>query len=325
MRIELLETNISNRRQYDISDIVKDPITWTTSLSSQPGKLQFDMLNDSNVYLGSGDEIELRVDGKKVFKGKVFSRRRGLEDVWSVTAYDSTFYLRNEDTLLFNANTLGDRFKHICETQRLPYKILDRPSYKCSAVVEDKHTYYSMLEDALEETRKSSGQRFGFWDNFGTMELFNLNRQITNLVIGDESLMTNYSFEVSIEDAANSVKVLREDKDKGKREIHTASHSGNISKWGKLQIVDTISDADLNSAQLKQRADVLLKEKNKEAQTISVEALGDLSLRAGNSFTWRNSDVTKDSVGNDSLALITHCVHQIGTKPKMTLEVEVVA
>ncbi len=107
---------------------------------------------------------------------------------------------------------------------------------------------------------------------------------ITKLVIGDNSLMTDYDYEASIDDAANSVKVMREDKEKGKREIFVAQNNANVEKWGKLQIVETVSDADLNSSQLQQQANVLLSEKNKETRTISVDAIGHLSIRAGNSF-----------------------------------------
>ena len=331
MRIEILETSITNRQQYDISDLCKG-ISWFTSTEYQPGKLQFDFLDNSTVYLREGDEVEMRIEGQNVFKGKVFKRKRkmGANGFWSITAYDKTRYLKNEDTLLFNVNSVTDRFKRICEVQGLPYKVLDKATYNCTAVVEDKHTYYSMLKDAIEETRKGSGQRFAFWDNFGTLEIFNLNRQITKLVIGDESLMTDYEYELSIDDAANSVKVLREDKEKGKREIYVEKDNKNIEKWGKLQIVETISDADLNTSQLKQRNRELLKEYNKPTITTSVKALSNLEIRAGKLFTWRNSDLTRDNVngvkiGDETLVLVTQCTHSFDDTAMMDLEIEVIA
>ena len=180
-----------------------------------------------------------------------------------------------------------------------------------------------MLESAIEETAVSGGQRYAFWDNFGTLELFNLNRGITNLVIGDSSLMTGFSLTKSIDEAANSVKVMREDKDKGKREIYSAKNDKNIEKWGKLQVVETISDADLNANQLKARATELLKEKNVEALTADIDAISDLSIRAGKSFTWRNAKTKAYGVGNDSLVLVTRCVHTFSQNPTMSLEIEV--
>jgi len=75
MNVKILETSIINGDQYDLSEIVSD-IKWTTGLNSQPGILEFSMLDDVNVFLRSGDIIEVIVDSKKIFKGKVFSRKK---------------------------------------------------------------------------------------------------------------------------------------------------------------------------------------------------------------------------------------------------------
>lgn len=324
MNIKVLETSIKNREQYDISSLVES-LTWSTNIQSQPGKLTFSMLDDKTVFLRAGDTIEVIIDNKKIFKGKVFIRQKGKESKWSIIAYDNLRYLKNEDTLLFSASSSSDRFKKICEVQGIPYKIVDKSSYKCAAVIEDTHTYFSMIQDAIDETRKGYGIRYAIWDNYGTLEHFDLNGKITKIVLGDNSLITGYSYEASIEDAFNSVKVMREDKDKGKREIFTAQHKGNIEKWGKLQMVETISDAELNSSQLQKQANDLLRENNRETQTISLDAIGNLSLRAGNSFILRLSDLKRDYIGNDNLALITQCTHSFGSDYSMSLEVEVVA
>lgn len=324
MKIQLLETSVRNNQQYDISEICSPP-KWTTSTLSQPGKLEFEMLDDEKVFLLEGDIIEMIVDGKKIFKGKVFIREHKKDGKWRIVAYDAMRYLQNEDTLVFSASSASSRFQTICRTQGIPFKVLDQSSYACTAVVEDKHTYYSMLDDAIEETRKNQKIRYGFWDNYGTLEFFNLNRMVTNLVIGDNSLLIDYDYSASIDDAANSVKVMREDKETGKREIFTAQNAVNIARWGKLQIVETISDADLNSSQLQAKANALLNEKNRVTKTISLEAIGDLTIRAGKSFTLRLSNLTRDGIGNDNLVLVTSCRHDFSDGHKMNLTVEVVA
>lgn len=75
MKIQILETSMQNREQYDISEICTPPV-WNTSIESQPGSLQFEMLDDSKVFLRNGDIIEMKIDGKLYFKGKVFSRTK---------------------------------------------------------------------------------------------------------------------------------------------------------------------------------------------------------------------------------------------------------
>lgn len=325
MNIQLLETSVRNRQQYDITEISTLP-KWSTSLKSQPGSLEFKMLDDKKVFLLEGDIIELKINGQKIFKGKVFIRERTKQGSWRIVAYDLTRYLQNEDTLVFSASTASSRFRTICQTQGLSFKLLDTSTYACTAVVEDKHTYYSMIAEALEETHKHQKVRFGFWDNYGSLEFFNLNRMITKLIIGDQSLLTDYEYSASIDEAANIVKVMREDKESGKREVFSAQHKGNIEKWGKLQIVETISDAELNSSQLQAKARALLSEKNKVTKTINLPSvIGNLAIRAGNSFTLRLADLTRDGIGKDNLALVTSCKHDFSNGHTMSLSVEVVA
>lgn len=324
MILKILETSVTNNKQYDISEIVGG-VVWTTGLNAQPGTLEFTMIDDPQVFLQAGDIIECYADGKKLFKGKVFRRRKTKDKKWQVTAHDNLRYLKNEDTLLFDASSSSTRFKKICQTQNVPHRVLQASTYNCAPVIEDKHTYFSMLQDAFDETRRGHGLRYAVWDNFGTLEHFDLNAKITKLVIGDESLLVNYDYEASIEEAFNSVKVMREDKDKGKREIFSAKHDGNIAKWGRLQLVEIINDADLNSSQLQKQANDLLKENNKELKTLSLEAIGSLEIRAGNSFILRLADLSRDGVGKDSLALVTKCRHDLSAAHVMDLEVEVIA
>ena len=324
MTLQIFETSITNNQMYDITDIVSSP-SWSTSTNFQAGKFTFSILESKSVFLKSGDIIEAKNDGKTFFIGKVFSRSKSKDKSWKITAYDNLFYLKNEDTLIFGASSAASRFKTICETQGLSYKVLDNPGYNCPAAVMDGKTYFSMLDESIKDTRTNYGVRYGICDNAGTLEFYNYNRQITKLVLGDESLVTNYSYQSSIEDSANSVQVVREDSEKKTREIYTASNSGTIQKWGKLQIVEKVTDADLNSSQLQSQANALLAENNQETRTLSLDAVGNFELQAGNSFVLRLSDLEKEGISQDSLALVLSCSHSLGPVHTMSLEVEVLA
>ncbi|WEI91863.1 XkdQ/YqbQ family protein [Enterococcus casseliflavus] len=325
MNLQILETSMVNRQMYDISEIVSDP-RWTTGIASQPGKLEFTILDDRSVYLRSGDIIEAKADGKTFFKGKVFIRKKQHAKLWQIVAYDNLRYLKNEDTIVFGASSISARFKRICETQGMPYRILDHVPYNCPAAVMDNKTYFSMLEDSLADTRLNyGGMRYSIRDNAGTLEFATFNRLITKLVLGDASLLTDYSYEATIDQAANAVKVIREDSEKNTREIYTASHGGNIEKWGRLQIVETVSEADLNASQLQQQANALLRAKNEEVKKINVSAIGSMEISAGNSFILRLKELEREGIGNDNLALVTSCTHHLGKTHTMNLEVEVVA
>jgi len=324
MKIQILETSINNNQVYDITEIVSQ-VRWTTGLDSQPGKLEFSILEDKAVFLRAGDIIEVIADGKKLFKGKVFVRKKKKEKLWQITAYDNLRYLKNEDTIVFGAGTASARFTKICQTQGVPYKVLDNSGYNCAAVVQDKKTYFTMIDEAIRETRTGNYMRYGIRDNYGTLEFFALNRFVTKLVLGDGSLVTGYNYEASIDDAYNAIKVIREDKDTETREVYASTHSGNIAKWGRLQMVENVSDADLNSAQLKQQAADLLAEHNKETKTLSLDCVGSLDIQAGCSFVLRLADLQRDSIGNDNLGLVTSCTHSLESIHAMDLEVEVLS
>lgn len=324
MNLKIIETSIENNEQFDISEMVSSPV-WTTGTESQPGMLEFKMVVDNVVFLRAGDTIEAYADGKKFFKGYVFIRRKKKGKVWTIKAYDMMRYLKNEDTIVFGASTLTARFKQICETIGLPYRVLDSSTYSCTAVIQDKKTYFTMLKEAIDETATGYGLRYGIRDNAGTMELYDYNRMISKIVLGDQSLMTDYDYEATIDEAYNYVKVIREDKDSETRQIFTAYDKKTIDTWGKLQLVENVSDADLNSAQLQQQANDLLKANNFEKKTLRFPAVGNIALQAGSSFVLRLSDLHRDRIANDNLALITHCTHNLSPVHTMDLEVEVLA
>ncbi|MGO4371541.1 hypothetical protein AB4Z21_12230, partial [Paenibacillus sp. MCAF20] len=81
-------------------------------------------------------------------------------------------------------------------------------------------------------------------------------------------------------DTYNYIKVFQDNKKTGKRDIHTGQDSANIAKWGRLQLYQQ-ADEKMNEAQIKTLVDQLLTLKNREQKTLSIEAIGDLRVRAG--------------------------------------------
>nr|DAP21904.1 MAG TPA: 43 kDa tail protein [Caudoviricetes sp.] len=323
MNIKIYETSSRNQQKYDITNIVSSP-RWTTSLGSQAGTFEFSIQKDKAVFIRDGDLIEVVIDGKNTFKGKVFVRGKKKDKFWTIKAYDNLRYLQNQDTIVFGVGKLSDRFIKICQLQGLSYKVLDANGYQLAEKVEDNESYYSMLEAAIQEVRENNNARFGIRDNFGTLELFDLNRGITKLLIGDESLLSDYDYEASIDDAYNVVKVIKEDSETKQRQVFTASNSGLIDRWGKLQMVEKVNESDLNTVQLQQKANDLLKANAKEVRTLTLNVVGVFPLQAGNSFTLNISDLQSEGINADSLALITKCTHNFNTTHTMSLEVEVI-
>ncbi len=324
MSLKITGTSVTYYSQYDLSEIVSN-VQWFTSINSQPGKLTFSIQEDKLVFYRAGDIIEASMDGKQFFKGKVFTRKKQKPGLWQITVYDNMRYLQNEDTIVFGASTAAERFKRICETQGLPYKIGKVPSYKCAGVVADGKTYYSMLEDALSETRRAANNsRYTVFDDNGTLRFVALEELNTAYLLGDESLITDYDYEASIDDAYNSIKVVREDEKNKTRQVYIATDSKTIEKWGKLQKVESAKDADMNAQQLQQQANDLLRENNTESSTLSLDSIGIMGIRAGNSFNLMLSDMKREWGKDTRVALVKTCTHSFNPVHTMTMEVEVV-
>lgn len=317
-------TATTNNKIYDITEIVTDP-KWFTSIDGQPGKLTFNILVDKSVFLKNGDGIEFYVDNKKYFKGRVFIHGKNKKGFWKITAYDQMRYLQNEDTIVFGASTASERFKKICELQGITYKIGKAPGYRCAASIEDSKTYFSMLEDALEETRISANNsRYTVYDDAGTLKFVALEELNSNLLVGDDSLVTDYDYESSIDEVFNVVKVIREDEKNKTRQVYTASDAKLIDKWGKLQKVESATKADMNAQQLQKQANDALNQSKNEKTTFHLPLIGTMALQAGNSFNLELSDLDPEFGKKRRVLLIHQCTHTFLPVHTMELDVEVV-
>ncbi|WP_071131372.1 XkdQ/YqbQ family protein [Enterococcus timonensis] len=323
MNLKILGTSVTYYTQYDLSEIVSSPV-WYTSMDSQPGKFSFSITEDKAVFYRSGDIIEAFADDKQFFKGKIFIRRKQKDGLWKIVAYDNLRYLQNEDTIVFGASTASERFKKICEIQGLSYKISQASSYKCAGVIEDAKTYFSMLSDALDETRTATTYRYFVYDDSGTLKFADVDYLMTNLLLGDESLITDYSYESSIDEAYNSIKVIREDEKTKSRQVFTATSDKTIAVWGKLQKVEKATDADMNANQLQKQANDALKQNNAEATSLSLESIGNMAIRAGNSFTLLLSDLKREWGKDTRKVLVRSCTHTFSPVHTQSMEVEVI-
>jgi hypothetical protein len=79
----------------------------------------------------------------------------------------------------------------------------------------------------------------------------------------------------------------------GKREVYIAKDSSTIKRIGLLQYFEVL-DKNVNPSQAKSKADLLLKLYNRELESLSLECLGDTSIRAGCSFYGRIEDIKLD-------------------------------
>lgn len=322
MITEFIIQNIKNGKVYDISELVSD-IAWETHIDSSPGKLTFNMLHDENVSIQYGDIIRFKYDGKNVFYGKVFGKKKTSNNIWDLVAYDKKRYLKNEDTVVFSAMTSDQKFARICKENELSYRVVDRSAFVCPPVIEETKSLNDMIETALDLTIINYGMWYIIRDNFGTLEHISLNSLVTKLIIGDNSLLSDYSFEGSIDDSYNQIKLTKDNEETQKREVYIVKDSKNIAYWGKLQYHESVDDK-MNPAQIANQASLLLKTKNAPTHALELECLGDISISAGNSVTTQISDLNDEGYGKQQLCIISKCTHNFGLFHTMTLELKVV-
>lgn len=326
MSIELIAQNVNNGTIYDLSQSIKS-ISWQTALSGTPGKLELNYIDNKDVYLPYGSPISFKVDGEGVFFGYVFKRSKSPDYKLPITAYDSLRYLKNKDT--YSKSTLenmtaSERFAKICKDKELKYRVVDASDYKLPGALFDNKTLFDIIQDGIDNTLTYKQKWYMIRDSFGTIEFKDIANMKTNLVIGDSSLLLDYDFTGSIDnDTYNQVKLVKESKETGKREIYLVKDSATIKSWGLLQHYEKINDS-LNDSQAKEMAENILKLKNRPTKTVKVTCLGDMRVHAGVGIILSIKELEEEDMPINAYYLVKDCTHKwTGTEHTMELELQV--
>lgn len=324
MIIQATLQEVDSGKVWDVSELIATSLKWSTELDgSFPGRLEFTLLEDAQMKISNGDLFTLKVSDQNIFKGIIRKRNYQAKNGLSLCAYDSKYLLKSKDTFVFPVETASSRFQKVCQLGKIKHNVVNASSHNCGEFVADSKSFHEIIQNALDETCTATRERYTIIDNFGTLEFVHLNHLITNIILGDESLVTDYTFEGSIEDVFNSIKVSREDSETKQRQSALAKDDKSIERWGLLQDVVSPSDSDMNEAQMQNQADNLLKESNREKRTLSLECIGQLGIRAGNTVQLQIEKLKQEGLYNKPF-LVTKCTHTFSKSHTMSLEVEVV-
>ncbi len=281
MNVELLISDPSGTKAY--LPIVEEGIEWSTERRSTPGKLTFSLLKDDVINFQEGAAVRLKVDGKPVFFGFVFTKKRDREGIISVTAYDQLRYLNNKDTYVYENKTASQFVKMLAADFSLNVGTLEDTKYVIASRVEDNTSLFDMIENALDLTLQNTKQMFVLYDDFGKLTLKN----IASMKVGegntflmiDEETGENFDYSSSIDDNTyNKIKLTYDNEDTGKREVYIAQDSSHMNAWGVLQHYDTLQKGENGQA----KADALLKLYNSKTRNLKItNAIGDTRVRAG--------------------------------------------
>lgn len=321
--IELIVQDTAGGKIYDLSELVTD-ISWETQMTSQPGKLTFSYINSDEAIVAEGGIVSLKLDGEGVFWGYIFRRSKSQGHLINVTAYDQLRYLKNKDTYVFENQTASAVFTKVCKDFGITHKIVDDNSAVIPGRLHDNAALYEIIDYGLTQTLIQTGEWYIIRDNFGTMEFVHLNTLKTPIVIGDESLATEYSFESSIdEDTYNQIKLIKENKETVKREVYMLYDNETQVKWGVLQYFEKM-DENANIAQITEKAERLMKLKNRVTKKLSLTCLGDIRIFAGSGIILSISDLESENVPLNSYVMVARATHHFeNSLHTMKLDVEV--
>lgn len=279
----------------------------TTNRFDSPAQLNFTVLEKNGISIPEGSSVSLAVDGVNMFKGYVFTAEQNRDGEVQYTAYDQLRYLKANASYVFEAMTLGQIIQQIAGDFGLTCGTLADTGYAFPCLIVENESCLDVIFNALAETIYMTGKIFNFYDDNGALTLKEAKEMYSNVLIGDKSLATDFTYKRDIDsDTYNRVKLVRPNKETGKADTYLVEDTTNIGKWGLLQYYDEV-DENLNSAQIEQMCTQYLQYYNRVLQTLSVDAIGVPGLRAGMVVPIRLSAVDSLSVSRLLLAeKVTH-------------------
>lgn len=308
---------------WDISGIVSD-ISWKTARSGKPSTLELTLV-DSGIYqhpkfaISNGDIIQFRKDEVDVFYGFVFSMDMGSDQEVRLTAYDQIRYLLGNGSYVLQDVTASDVITKIAKDYGLKTGVLEETQYRIPSLIEDDKKLLDIIMGTIGSELQYKGRLMAFYDDFGKLTLRTPESMRLNLVLGAGHSLYDYSIKKSIDDNTyNTIFLYKDNEESGQRDFYPVSDQENVKRWGILHLYQKADDK-ANAAQIQEKANNLLKMHNREKLSLSVQAIGDMRVRAGN-FIYVLLDEFETQ-----LFLVDQCSHKItGGEHTMSLDIKVV-
>lgn len=281
--------------------------------------LDFCVVKNGLLNFLEGASVCLLADGKPVFKGRVFAKRRTQPELISVRAYDQLRFLQNRDCCSFRDFTPSDLLKRICAENGLQVGRLADCGLRLPARSFDNRRYLDMLAAVLQEVYLAKGRRYFVYDEAGEICLQSCWDLRVNILL-TENCLGGWEYATSIDEGVcNRVKVIYEDKRKGERRQFVAENAERIADWGPLQRVSKSADAQ---EQTQAKARELLQQGCRRQESLLVrDAPGDLRVRGG-SMVGVRLNLGEQLV--DCWALVKRAEHRfVGGNILMDLSLEV--
>ena len=226
-----------------------------------------------------GDAVRLEEE-RGIFYGYVFrveDNGRRLR----VLCYDQIKYLLYKDTRQFVNRTADSILTELIRERQLKAGNVAATGVTLPSRLYENQTLLSMVQDALEETFRVSGQRFWLIDQFGSLTLDKTENLQSGVLLCGENQLTGWSRSSDIDGATYTrFQLLQEDRRSGFRRVTEAENAEQRKKWGVLQYFERV-DHSWSEVQVRARLQALQQSYGGRRQSFLVEGLGDFRCLAG--------------------------------------------
>lgn len=291
MTDKLLVYNPTENTLYDYAPIVRE-VTYTTNQSGSAGELSFSYIQERTINMTEGAKVEFYVDGMPIFLGYVFKIKMDRWEVFSVTAYDQIRYLKAKASYSFIGKNLGGIIQQIATDMQLQTGNLEDTGYIIPTLTKENTECLDIIEYGLQLTQYNTGKTFVFFDDFGKLSLREAKNLMSDVLLGNGSLLTDYTYTSDIDsDTYNQIKLVRPNKETGQGDTYVFNDSATIAKWGLLQKYEKV-DENLNEAQISEQGKIMMAYYDRVLKTISASGVaGVVGLRAGMMSMFRIAEI----------------------------------
>lgn len=280
MKYKLIIYNSEKDTAYDYSQLIEE-VTYTTNQTGSPGKLKFTYIEQKEINMMEGAQVQFYVDEKKIFLGYVFIIEKDRWGEVEVTAYDQIRYLKANASYSFTGMTVGRIIQRIAVDFGLYVGEIENTGYAIPSLTKEDKSCLDIIEYALDLTLINTGRTYVFYDDFGKLCLKEAANLKNEVVLGDKSNITEYTYSADIDsDTYNQVKLARPNSETGRADVYVFKDSSTQKKWGLLQYYEKV-DENLNAAQIDEQGRTMMAYYNRVLKSISADCIGVVGLKAG--------------------------------------------
>lgn len=277
-------------------------LTFSQHMYNQAGECTI-MLPKFDKEIPMGSKLTVIINGHNMFVGYLFEESYTEGQLTTLKFYDQLRYWKSSDSFVLKGVGIHEAFIRICKTLHLAHKSYATNSPVLPTLVFDNTTYFAMFEECQDRTFVSRNAMHFVRDEKGVLMLRdvqqNWHNTVKKFVIGDVSASKGFNFSRSIDqDSYNYVKLVNEDTEAKRKDTVYYYNEDSVHQWGKLQYFEKTSDK-ISSAQLKKRAQDILKVKNRVKKTLSIEIDGNattVTLKAGDGVILAISDLARSDM-----------------------------